>query len=156
MGKLYILLETYGLSHQNKVNKLIHWICVPLIMFSLIGLILHIPFVFIKTWYFNWASLVLLAILIYYFRLSKPIFLGFIIIGFLLLKMNWYLIEYCSLNNCNSVITLVIIFTIAWIGQFIGHKIEGKKPSFLEDIQYLLIGPAWLLHFIYKKLGISY
>lgn len=65
--------------------------------------------------------------------------------------MNWYLIEYCSLNNCNSVITLVIIFTIAWIGQFIGHKIEGKKPSFLEDIQYLLIGPAWLLHFIYKN-----
>ncbi|MGB3084733.1 MAG: Mpo1-like protein, partial [Saprospiraceae bacterium] len=62
MGKLYILLETYGISHQNKVNKLIHWICVPLIMFSLIGLILHIPFVFIKTWYFNWASLVLLAI----------------------------------------------------------------------------------------------
>jgi len=48
------------------------------------------------------------------------------------------------------------IFVIAWIGQFIGHKIEGKKPSFLEDLQFLLIGPAWLLHFIYKKLGIVY
>ena len=46
------------------------------------------------------------------------------------------------------------IFIIAWIGQFIGHKIEGMKPSFLKDIQFLLIGPAWLLSFIYKKLNI--
>ena len=50
----------------------------------------------------------------------------------------------------------VIIFVIAWIGQFIGHKIEGKKPSFIEDLQFLLIGPAWLLSFIYKKIGIKY
>ena len=52
--------------------------------------------------------------------------------------------------------TSLIIFVIAWIGQFIGHKIEGKKPSFFEDIQFLLIGPAWLLSFIYNKLGIKY
>ena len=49
----------------------------------------------------------------------------------------------------------VIIFVIAWTGQFIGHKIEGKKPSFIKDIQFLLIGPAWLLSFIYKKIGIQ-
>ena len=48
------------------------------------------------------------------------------------------------------------IFVIAWIGQFIGHKIEGKKPSFLEDLQFLMVGPAWLLSFIYKKVGIKY
>ena len=47
------------------------------------------------------------------------------------------------------------IFIVAWIGQFIGHKIEGKKPSFFEDLQFLLIGPAWLLSFIYNKLGIK-
>jgi uncharacterized membrane protein YGL010W len=50
----------------------------------------------------------------------------------------------------------VIIFVVAWIGQFYGHKVEGKKPSFLKDIQFLLIGPAWLMHFIYRKLGIPY
>ena len=48
----------------------------------------------------------------------------------------------------------MLIFIFAWIGQFIGHKIEGQKPSFFEDIQFLLIGPAWLLSFIYKKLGV--
>ena len=47
------------------------------------------------------------------------------------------------------------IFIIAWIGQFIGHKIEGKKPAFFKDLQFLLIGPLWLLSFIYKKLNIK-
>ena len=50
----------------------------------------------------------------------------------------------------------LFVFVVAWIGQFVGHKIEGKKPSFFEDLQFLLIGPAWLMHFLYKKAGISY
>jgi uncharacterized membrane protein YGL010W len=50
----------------------------------------------------------------------------------------------------------VAIFIIAWIGQFYGHNIEGKKPSFLKDIQFLLIGPMWLMSFIYKKWGINF
>ena len=50
----------------------------------------------------------------------------------------------------------LILFCAAWVGQFIGHKIEGKKPSFLHDVVFLLIGPAWLMHFVYRKLGIRY
>ena len=50
----------------------------------------------------------------------------------------------------------LLTFIIAWVGQFIGHKIEGQKPSFFEDLQFLLIGPAWLISFIYKKIGIKY
>jgi uncharacterized membrane protein YGL010W len=56
----------------------------------------------------------------------------------------------------NMVFASLGIFFVAWVGQFIGHKIEGKKPSFLEDLQFLLIGPAWLLHFIFKRLGVRY
>ena len=48
------------------------------------------------------------------------------------------------------------VFVLAWIGQFIGHKIEGKKPSFMKDLQFLLVGPMWLMHFVYKKAGIGY
>ena len=55
-----------------------------------------------------------------------------------------------------TALSQLLIFAAAWIGQFIGHKIEGKKPSFLEDVQYLMIGPAWLLHFIFKKIGVRY
>jgi uncharacterized membrane protein YGL010W len=50
----------------------------------------------------------------------------------------------------------LVLFVLAWIGQFVGHKIEGKKPSFFQDVVFLLIGPAWLLHFIYKKAGQRY
>jgi uncharacterized membrane protein YGL010W len=49
----------------------------------------------------------------------------------------------------------IIIFSVAWVGQFYGHKVEGKKPSFVKDVQFLLIGPAWLMSFIYTKLGIQ-
>ena len=50
----------------------------------------------------------------------------------------------------------LIVFVVAWIGQFWGHKVEGKKPSFFKDVQFLLIGPAWLMHFIYRKMGLSW
>lgn len=152
------LLNTYGESHQNKLNKQIHWICIPAILFSLVGLLMHIPTPpFISSnFYINWAGLILVLSLIYYVRLSVGMFAGFLVISIILLYLNWKLIAYCQLNACSSLWTLLIIFTLAWIGQFIGHKIEGKKPSFLKDLQFLLIGPAWLLHFIYKKLGIPY
>tara|TARA_B100000945_G_scaffold317325_1_gene319937 strand:- start:3176 stop:3421 length:246 start_codon:yes stop_codon:yes gene_type:complete len=79
--------------------------------------------------------------------------LGMLIIGFTLLGGNYYLD-----NNLITPLWKVslIIFVVGWIGQFIGHKIEGRKPSFFQDIQFLLIGPAWLLSFVYNKLGIKY
>ncbi len=154
------LLEEYGASHQNPTNKLVHWICVPAITFSLLGLLWSIPSGFLKDFfpadmqaYVNFASLFILFALFYYFRLSISLALGMIIISFALL---WC----CYSIDKNLEIALwqfsIIVFVLAWIGQFIGHNIEGKKPSFLKDVQFLLIGPIWLLHFIYKKVGIPY
>ncbi|HNI44110.1 MAG TPA: DUF962 domain-containing protein [Chitinophagales bacterium] len=145
-------LSAYGVSHQNPTNKLIHWICVPTIMFSLLGLLYSIPFPVEKTMFFNWAGVFIFLTLLFYLRLSFSIFLGFIFIAGAMLWGNHQL----ALTGTNLPIVSVILFVVAWIGQFIGHKIEGKKPSFFEDLQFLLIGPAWLLHFIYKKVGIPY
>ena len=145
-------LSAYGVSHQNPTNKLIHWICVPTIMFSLLGLLYSIPFPVEKTMFFNWAGVFIFLTLLFYLRLSFSIFLGFIFIAGAMLWGNHQL----ALTGTNLPIVSVILFVVAWIGQFIGHKIEGKKPSFFEDLQFLLIGPAWLLHFIYKKLSIPY
>ncbi len=50
----------------------------------------------------------------------------------------------------------VAIFVLAWIGQFIGHKIEGKKPSFLDDLRFLLIGPLFVLSFLYRRLNLAW
>ena len=150
-------LDEYSESHQNSLNKKIHWICVPSIMLSLLGFWWSIPssyFPFIiEGFQINWAILITLIILMYYMRLSYMMGIGMLLIGSILLCLI-YLIE-LKVNLALWKISL-IIFVIAWIGQFIGHEIEGKKPSFLQDIQFLLIGPAWLLSFIYKKLGIKY
>ena len=153
------LLETYGESHQHPTNKLIHWICVPAIFFSIVGFFYAIPLPdgYDKTMWVSWASIAMLVAYIYYFRLSIPLFVGFVLWGVLCLwAQNW------AYTNVLWVCDLLVfyfnlgIFVVAWISQFIGHKIEGKKPSFLQDLQFLLVGPAWLLHFIYKKIGIRY
>lgn len=153
--KIDRLLAEYGSSHLNKTNKAIHWICVPIIFFTIFGLIRSIPTpaAFADVPYLSWASILLAFALVYYVFLSFTLFLGFVAFGALVVIGNEYLYSF------GATYLLVIsagVFILAWVGQFIGHKIEGKKPSFLKDLQFLLIGPAWLMHFIYKKIGIPY
>ena len=159
MRKIEALLEEYGESHQNQTNKLIHWICVPSIFFSIVGLIYSIPAGFLPEalpflgGFANWATIVLLFVLIYYISLSVPLTLGM----FFFSAMCLALANFLSITFPGKLWLISLgIFIIAWIVQFIGHKIEGKKPSFFKDVQFLMIGPAWLMHFIYKKIGISY
>ncbi len=153
MRTLQQWLDDYGVSHQNSTNKLIHWLCVPSIMFSIIGMLYAIPFPFAqKAFITNWAAVVLLGALIFYLRLSFAMFISMAIIMLGMLWLNSQLYD----RGINLLLVSMVIFVVAWIGQFWGHKIEGKKPSFLNDIQFLLIGPAWLMHFIYKKLGWNY
>ena len=152
-------IEEYGESHQNPSNKAIHWICVPLIMLSLLALISIIPFpisdfvlfsISSETILLNWTIIFLLFSIIFYLRLSFSIAIGMLLIAIVMIaSINW--IEFFDPTIWKL---SLFIFVVSWIGQFIGHKIEGKKPSFFEDLQFLLIGPAWLLSFIYKKIGI--
>lgn len=149
--KIELLLREYADSHQNKTNTLIHWICVPIIFFSIFGFFRAIPTpsAFLEfSPYLNWTNIALLFTLIYYLVLSLPLFLGFIVWAFIVSMGNEYLYE--QLTMPNFLWFSIIIFVLAWIGQFIGHNIEGKKPSFLKDLQFLLIGPAWLMNFIMK------
>lgn len=150
-------LTLYGRDHQNPTNKLIHWICVPVILFTVFGLLMSIPFPLIADGWINVATIVFVFALAFYFRLSFPIFAGMVLIGALFLWANRLLassvLPHIGLNLWQF---SVIVFVIAWIFQFIGHKIEGQKPSFFEDLQFLLIGPIWLLHFLYKQIGIPY
>ncbi|QMU26736.1 Mpo1 family 2-hydroxy fatty acid dioxygenase [Adhaeribacter radiodurans] len=154
--------DKYAESHENPVNKLIHWICVPLIVFSLLGLVWSIPFPQLSFLgaaqrYFNWATFLIIFSIIYYFRLSVPLALTMLLI---ISVFSAIIITLEILHRENGWLPLwqvcLYIFVLAWIGQFIGHKIEGKKPSFLDDLKFLLIGPLWLLHFIFKKVGLRY
>lgn len=158
MKKIDALLLEYGESHQNETNKAIHWICVPLIFFSVVGLIASIPAAPLQQLvdgnpYANWATVVLVLVVIYYVSLSISLAVGMMLFGVICLVLINMITR---LNIAPLWLISLVIFVVAWIGQFYGHKVEGKKPSFLKDIQFLMIGPAWLMHFIYKKAGIPY
>jgi uncharacterized membrane protein YGL010W len=153
MKTIHQWLSEYGESHQDHTNKTIHWICVPAIFFSIICLLygIKLPFV-IEGIQLNVAMILLALATIYYISLSKTLWIGLFLFAILCLWL-------CHIIEQGGYIKLwllgIIIFVISWIVQFYGHKIEGKKPSFFKDIQFLLIGPAWLMSFVYKKLGIG-
>ena len=143
--------DEYAVSHQNETNINIHFICVPAIFFSVIGLLMSIPSTFLEITFGlynpileNWAAMVAVFILIFYLRLGFWHFVNMLFLTILCIIGNYWL---SGLGNL--AITSLVIFVIAWIGQFYGHKVEGKKPSFIKDLQFLLIGPLWVL----KKIG---
>jgi uncharacterized membrane protein YGL010W len=145
----------YSESHAHSTNKLLHWICVPLIVLAVMGLLWSVPtptaLSSISPW-LNLATLIALLALVYYAALSPALAIG-IAIAFLALL--------ATLQALNTLpwplwITSLVIFVVAWIGQFIGHAVEGKRPSFCKDIQFLMIGPLWLVAALYKRLSIPY
>jgi uncharacterized membrane protein YGL010W len=148
-------LSEYGESHRNETNKTIHWICVPAIFLSITGLFyaIKLPVQLTPTLQLNVAIILIALVTIYYFSMSKTIWIGMLLFGALCLAICYGIETYTAAPLW---LVCVIIFVLAWVGQFYGHKVEGKKPSFLKDIQFLMIGPMWLMSFIYKKLGISY
>ncbi|HEX6315045.1 MAG TPA: Mpo1-like protein [Gemmatimonadaceae bacterium] len=148
-------LDEYGESHRHPTNKTIHWICVPVILFSVLGLIRLIPVpqfaAAIGPWA-NWATVVMALAVIYYLLLSASLALGMAVIAAAMLAV----IRWLELSLPFPPWMLFVgIFVAAWIGQFIGHEVEGKKPSFFKDVQFLLIGPAWLLADLYRHFGID-
>ena len=136
------LLGQYSESHLNHTNELIHLVCVPLIVFSLLGLV---------WWIHPLAALaVSLAALAYYFQLSRPFALGMLAMAAVMLGLLH------AMPPLTVLPVSITIFVLAWIGQFIGHKIEGKKPSFFDDLRFLLIGPLFVLGFLYRRLRVAY
>jgi len=153
MKSLNQWFDEYAESHQNKTNQQIHFICVPIIFFSIVGLFMSINSTAISStlnihnpFIENWAALILLILLLFYIRLSFNIFVKMLTFSIVCLVGNYFLGELVPLLP-----TSIILFVVAWIGQFYGHKLEGKKPSFYKDLQFLLIGPAW----VFEKLLIK-
>jgi uncharacterized membrane protein YGL010W len=137
-----LLLDKYSESHRNPTNELIHIVCVPVIVFTLLGILwaLH-PLA---------ALLAVAAAMVYYFRLSRPFALG-------MLAMSGAMLALLAMMPPMTVLPVSLaIFVVAWIGQFIGHHIEGKKPSFLDDLRFLLIGPLFVLSFLYRRLHLAW
>lgn len=137
-----VLLAQYGESHRNPTNELIHLVCIPLIVFSLLGLLWSVHYAV--------ALIVSAAAMWYYYQLSPPFAAG-------MLGMTILMLVILAIMPTFTVLPVSIaVFIVAWIGQFIGHQIEGKKPSFFDDLRFLLIGPLFVLRVVYRRLRVAY
>ncbi|PWQ99748.1 DUF962 domain-containing protein [Leucothrix pacifica] len=132
-------MTEYSVSHQNPTNKMIHNICIPVIFFTVVALLWKLSiFLFIP---------VALAAIAFYWTMGKKVaILGAVMIGLALVL---------QLALGFGYIMLILLFAAAWAGQFYGHKIEGQKPSFLEDLMFLFIGPLWVAYPTLQKAGFT-
>ncbi|MDM1757268.1 MULTISPECIES: Mpo1-like protein [Acinetobacter] len=121
--------DEYSESHQNKTNKMIHWVCVPAILFSILGILAHFSALL--------TALIIVLTLVFYARLDLVLAVAMVA---LVAVMAWVI--YLLPVGAGFYIG---VFILAWVGQFYGHKVEGKKPSFFKDLQFLLIGPVWCM-----------
>ena len=146
--------DSYSGDHRNATNQLIHLACVPAILWSVIALLWCIPSPASLFRPGIWAGVAMVAAALFYLRQSRRLGLGMAAAFFVLGLLTRLLHD--ALGSRDLALLAVAVFVVAWIGQFVGHKIEGKKPSFLTDLTYLLIGPAWVLAKLYRRLGVAY
>ena len=153
--RIDVLLAEYGDSHQNPTNKTIHWVAVPVIAWSIIAILwaLPTPAFFRATPYLNWATIVCALATIYYMTLSIPLAIGMAVFSALAIVIIRLIETHVSIN---LEWIAGALFVFSWAFQFAGHELEGRKPSFFKDLQFLLIGPAWLMHFMFRRLRIPY
>ncbi|MDR3414554.1 MAG: DUF962 domain-containing protein [Nevskia sp.] len=141
-------LGEYSLSHRNPVNKTLHWICIPPIVLAALGMFRALPFGGALV---NGASVAAALMFAYYLLLSWRLALGAAAVLLALYgvaDLSWRELGRAHLP------AMLGLFGAAWAGQFAGHHLEGAKPSFFKDLQFLLIGPLWLLAAVYRRLDL--
>jgi len=142
----------YSNDHRDATNQAIHVVCVPLILWSVIALLWTIPVPAALGRDGAWAGLAMAVAAIYYYQLSRALGL---VMAFKLVAFGFLThLLYAALGAANLLWLAIGVFVLAWIGQFIGHRYEGKKPSFFTDLVYLLIGPAWVMGKLMQRLRI--
>lgn len=153
MRQIEHLLLRYGESHQNRTNIIIHTIAVPSIYFVTLGLLWALPVPqWLAQYEVTWAHVIAVPVLYYYFSLSGPIGAAMTVLTIACFGAI-SLLEMAGIGVWQFCLAL---FVVMWVLQFAGHKIEGKKPSFLEDLRFLLIGPAWWWVHWLKRMNIAY
>ena len=148
---------SYSGDHRNDTNQWIHVFAVPAILWTVIALLWCIPVA--EGGLFRpgiWAAMAMFAAWLFYFRASRPLGIGMAAVFLVMAAVTQLLHQ--SLGTRGLLVTAIIVFVVAWIAQFVGHSrlYEGKKPSFFTDLRYLLIGPAWVLSKLYRKLGLRW
>ncbi|WP_374013020.1 DUF962 domain-containing protein [Pseudoxanthomonas koreensis] len=145
---------SYSDDHRNVLNQRIHVVAVPAILWSVVALLWCIPVFGTIAKTGIWAALAMFFAWMFYYRMSRPLGMG-MLAAFFFCGCLCRLLE-MRLGLTTLLMAAAGVFVIAWIAQFVGHKYEGRKPSFLTDLVYLLIGPAWVMAKFYRQMGWRY
>lgn len=147
-------LGNYADDHRNRTNQIVHWLCVPPIVWTVIAFLWVVPVPGSLFQQGAWAGFAMAAALGFYLRLSRPLALAMLLVFAVLGAFTWWLQG--VLGTRGLLWAAAAVFVVAWVGQFLGHQVEGRRPSFLTDLVYLLIGPLWLVSKLFRRMGWRY
>ena len=153
MRRVDELLDQYSGDHRNATNQTIHVFCVPAIVWSVTAALWAIPVPPALAQPGAWSVVAMFLAWAWYWRLSRPLAMGLFLCFLVCVLLNLWIAMHFGINRL--LMTGVVVFVVAWIGQFIGHIYEGHRPSFLTDLVFLLVGPMWTLRKLYQRLGIA-
>ncbi len=155
MRTIHDWFASYSADHQNPTNRAIHWVCVPTILWAVIAALWTVPPV-LPDWFRPglWAVAAMFLAFLFYHRLSRNLGYAMAVVFLASGAIAWAL--YGVLGPRGLLILAAVLFVLAWIGQFVGHAIEGRRPAFFDNLVQLLIGPAWLVGKLLRRLGIAY
>lgn len=149
------LFAEYGESHRHPLNLLIHWLAVPVIYWSVMALLSALPMP--DGWRaipgLSWGTIAAIVATLYVATLSPMLAAGMAAVSAICLAISS---AYARWGEVPLWQLALFVFVVAWGFQFLGHRIEGRRPSFLRDAQFLLVGPAWLLAKAFRLLGLRY
>lgn len=148
-------LDRYERGHRDLTNPVVYWAAVPMVVLGTVGLLWYLPipaeFHEISP-LLNWGSAFLIAATIYYFIISLSIAIGLLpfMLGLASLQLWLAATEYPALG------VSVGLLVAGTVGLWLGRRGSGGLRAVLQDLQLMMIGPAWLLSVMYRRFGIPY
>jgi uncharacterized membrane protein YGL010W len=148
-------LERYERDHTHTINRVLHWMCVPVIVVGIVGLLWSVPVPSVlrdASPVLNWGTFFLMAAVVYYFILSITLAIGMLpFVVLIAAAVSW-------LDRLDTPLWLIsaTVFAVAGAGQLIGHAFERRSVSLFSDLNFVMIGPLWIIASIYQRLRIPY
>ena len=142
-------ITQYAAYHRDRRNIATHFVGVPMIVFSV--LLALVPFAVGGV---NIALIALTLAAIYYIYLDRVLGTAMLIFLFASYLIAVYL--NARIGHVGIVMgTAAALFAIGWIIQFVGHKYEGIKPAFIDDLAGLIIGPLFVMTEVFFMLELK-
>ncbi|MGN6394288.1 MAG: hypothetical protein ACTHMI_01900 [Mucilaginibacter sp.] len=150
------LFSKYSENYQTQSQKTIHWVCVVVIIFSLLGISWAAPFPhldFLKNYngFFNWSSFLIAALIYYYYRLMPTLSFVMFVVLFVFAYGITKMADWQNAGGPPLLVISAVLFIAAAVLQFSNLKLKGKSTTFLDWLKFMIISPLWVLHFVFRK-----